>query len=98
MLRFAERNYPVPAEACCKTNALPARVQVLQALCRVTERDVRSCLNTLQLLARQHAHIQVHHVMPYHKPIDAAKPVPAGWAMLHDALLGMLSVANLHEC
>ena len=39
-----------------------AYVQALHALCALTERDVRSCLNTLQLLARRHARIQEHHI------------------------------------
>lgn len=37
-------------------------MQALHALCALTERDVRSCLNTLQLLARRHTRVREHHV------------------------------------
>ena len=37
-------------------------MQALHALCALTERDVRACLSTLQLLARRHARVQAHHV------------------------------------
>ena len=36
--------------------------QALHALCTLTGRDVRACLNTLQLLARRHGRVREHHV------------------------------------
>ncbi|KAK9809883.1 hypothetical protein WJX72_001010 [[Myrmecia] bisecta] len=49
-------------KAICAAEGLQADRQALQALCERTEGDVRSCLNTLQFLARRTRRVRLAHI------------------------------------
>jgi DNA polymerase III delta prime subunit len=44
-------------EFVCNTEGVSIDTQILQVLCELTNRDIRSCLNTLQFLSRKANHI-----------------------------------------